>query len=264
MFIPEKNFAYLMPVQFGGGKFDKELKITQRSTSITISFETDKSMLEKYIPEGFELLKKEVQVDFSQHTQVSWMYGGQYNWIIVGVPVRFHGKRDEMEGFYPLVVWENKTAAIIGGREQTGIPKVFADIEDLHIFKPYYITSGSYEGNTFLKINFEATGEITGTELEKLRSRCLSRNYIGWRYIPKVGASGAELSQFILYPGGVEVETAHTGNTSIEWTDMNPMQNPMQFSIINNLASLPIKKINSAILSEGRTVLHSNGAKVIE
>jgi acetoacetate decarboxylase len=264
MFKLEKDFHYLMPVQFGGGKFDKEIKITQRSISLTISYETDKAMLENYLPDGFELLKEEVQLDFGQHTQVSWMYGGQYNWILVGVPVRFHGKKDELEGFYPLVVWENKAAAIIGGREETGIPKVFADIEDLHILKPYYVTSGSYEGNTFLNMNFEATGDINGKELEEVKSQFASRNYIGWRYIPKVGAPGAELSQFILYPGGFEVETAQIGNSSLKWTEMNPMQNPLQHSIINSLASLPIKKINSAILSKGRTTLHSNGAKVIE
>ena len=46
------------------------------------------------------------------------MHGGQYA-DQCGAPVRFHGKKDELDGAYTLVVWENKTAPILRGREQT-------------------------------------------------------------------------------------------------------------------------------------------------
>ncbi len=118
----------------------------------------------------------------------------------MAAPVRFHGKKDELDGAYTLVVWENKTAPILGGREQTGIPKIYADIEDLHIVRPNFATAVSYEGNTFLNMNFEARGSITGRDLDALKAQFLSMNTLGWRYIPKVGAPGAELSQFVLYP----------------------------------------------------------------
>lgn len=264
MFKPEKDFTYLMPVHFGGGKFNPETKIMQKATSLSISYETDQKLLENYIPEGFELLAPEVQVVFSKFTEISWLQGGQYNLINVAAPVRFHGKKDQLDGSYTLVVWENKTAPILGGREQTGIPKIFADIEDLHILKPHYATTISYEGNTFLNIDFEANRDITGNEFDQLKSQFLSMNTIGWRYIPKVGAPGAELSQFVLYPQGVEVETAQVGKGSLKWTEMNPMQNPNQYWIINSLAALPIKKINQATLIEGKAILHAMGARVIE
>jgi acetoacetate decarboxylase len=264
MFRTKKDFTYLMPVHFGGGKFDPETKITQKSMSLNISYETDPKILENFIPEEFELLTPEVQVGFSKFTEINWMFGGQYNLINVGVPVRFHGKKDQLDGSYTLVVWENKTAPIIGGREQTGIPKIFADIEDLHIVKPHYTTTVSYEGNTFLNMNFESTKEMNGNELDDVKSQFVSMNTIGWRYIPKVGAPGADLNQFILYPQGMEVKTAQIGKGSLKWTEMTPMQNPMQYYIINSLASLPIKKVNMAILSEGNAILRAMGAKVIK
>jgi acetoacetate decarboxylase len=264
IFRPENDFTYLMPVHFGGGKFDPTAKLTQKATSLTISYETDKSLLEKFIPEEFELLKGELQVAFNKFTEINWMYGGQYNLINVGAPVRFHGEKDQLEGSYTLVVWENKTGPILGGREQTGIPKIFADIEDLHILKPHYATTVSYEGNSFLNMNFESKGEMTGNELDEVKSQFKTMNTIGWRYIPKVGAPGADLSQFILYPQGMEVETAQIGNGSLKWTEMTPMQNPMQYYIINSLAALPIKKVNMAILSQGTATLRAMGAKVIE
>lgn len=167
MFRPEKDFTYLMPIHFGGGKFDPDMKLNQKVTSLAISYETDQKILEKFIPEEFELMAPNVNVAFSKFTEINWMHGGQYNVINVSSPVSFSGKKDQIEGDYTLVVWENRTAPILGGREQTGIPKIYADIEDLHILKPQYATTTSYEGNTFLNMNFESTGRITGNELDQ-------------------------------------------------------------------------------------------------
>ncbi len=264
MFQPQSDCTYLMPIHFGGGKFDPELRLTQRSATVSISYETERSLLKRHIPEGFELLAPVVQVAFNRLTEISWMQGGQYRLINVAVPVRFHGKKDTLDGTYPLVVWENKTAPILGGREQTGIPKIYADVEDLHIVRPYYTTTASNEGCTFLTMNFEAAGALSGTALDELRSRWASVNTIGWRYIPKVGAPGAELSQFILYPQGINVESAQTGKGSLTWLKPGPMQNPTQAHIINALASLPVVKVTEATLMEGMAILHAMGARVIE
>lgn len=89
-------------------------------------------------------------------------------------------------------------------------------------------------------------------------------NTIGWRYIPKIGAPGAELSQFILYPQSIEVESAEMGKGILKWTELTPMQNPSQYYIVNSLASLPIKKVNLAVLMNGSAELHAMGAKIIE
>ncbi|OEC88315.1 MULTISPECIES: acetoacetate decarboxylase family protein [Methanobacterium] len=264
MFKTQKDFTYLMPAHFGGGKFDPEAKLTQKSTALLIRYETDQKLLENYIPEGFELSAPEIQVAFNKFTEINWMQGGHYNLIDVSAPVRFNGKNEQLDGNYSLVVWENNTAPILGGREQTGIPKIFADIEDLHVLKPHYATTASYAGNTFLNMNFEATGELTGDEFEQAKAQSSSLNTIGWRYIPKIGAPGAELSQFILYPQGMEMETAQIGNARLKWTEMTPMQNPVQFHIINSLAALPIKRIINALFSEGSATLRAFGARILK
>ncbi|WP_298669347.1 acetoacetate decarboxylase family protein [uncultured Methanofollis sp.] len=264
MFRPRNDFTYLMPVHFGGGTFDPATLVTQRSTALTLTYETERDLLENYIPEGFELLAPEVQVSFNKFTEINWMQGGQYNLINVSAPVRFHGTKDRLDGAYTLVVWENKTAPILGGREQTGIPKIYADIEDLHIVRPHYATTVSYEGNTFLTLDFEAAGPVTGEGLDAVKSQMASMNTLGWRYIPKVGAPGAEVSQFVLYPQGMEVESAQAGTGTLRWTEQTPMQNPAQYYIINSLAALPIKRVTQAVLTEGRAVLRAMGARVIE
>jgi len=264
MFKLEKDFTYSMPAHFGGSKFDPEVKLTQKATTILISYETEEKLLENYIPEVFELLAPEVQVIFSEFREINWMLGGHYNLIDVSVPVRFNGKKDKVDGKYSLVVWENNTTPILGGREQTGIPKIYADIEDMHILKPHYATTASFDGNTFLNMDFEATGELTGDEFEQVKVMSLNLDTIGWRYIPKVGAPGAEISQFILYPQGMEVEKVQVGNGGLKWTELTPMQNPSQSHIINSLAALPVKNITGAMLSEGMAALRAFGARVLE
>jgi hypothetical protein len=264
MFRLQSDETYDMPVHFGGEKFDPGLKATQTATVLTISYETDRAQLENYIPDGFELRAPEVQVALNQLTEVNWLAGGQYNLINVTAPVRFRGKRDQLDGAYPLVVWENKTAPILTGREQTGIPKIYADIGDLQIVKPFYRTTASYEGNAFLIMDFEAIGPITGQELDRITSQFASMDALGWRYIPKVGAPGAELSQFVLFPQGMEVEMAQQGTGSLSWMEQTIAQNPRQYRIINSLASLPIVQITQALLIKGLIVLHAAGGRVIE
>lgn len=113
-------------------------------------------------------------------------------------------------------------------------------------------------------MDFETEGSVTDDELKTLQSMFISQNTLGWRYIPKVGAPGAELSQFVLYPQGMEVEKAQKGVGNLKWTEMTPMQNPNQYWIINSLAALPIKKITQSLLMEGQTILRAMGARVIE
>jgi len=264
MFKLDENLMYKMPVHFGGGEFDPEAQLTQKAISLYTSYESDKDLLENYLPEEFELISPEVQVVFSKFTEINWMYGGDYNLVDISLPVRFEGEEDQLDGKYPLVVWENNPLPIMGGREETGIPKIYADIGDLKILKPHYTTSASLNGYTFLNLYFESTDEIVGSDLEEVKSLFSSVNTIGWRYIPKVGVPGTELSQFILYPQGVNVEKAFGGNAVIKWIESTPMQNPSQSHIINSLASLPIKKMNTAILSEGIAILKANGASVLK
>jgi acetoacetate decarboxylase len=264
MFRLQKDTSYLMPAHFGGDIFDPSYKARQKATTLAVTFETDRAELERYIPEELKLRAPEVQVGLSQLTEINWLGGGRYNLVLVTVPVRYDGTKDHVDAAYPLVVWENRTAPILTGREQTGVPKIFADIEDLHIYRPHYATSVSYEGNTFLSMQFEAKGQMTGKELETAKLQFRPLDLIGWRYIPKVGAPGADLSQFIHFPQWMEVEKVYTGTGTVKWTELSVMQNPRQHHIIKALASLPVKKVIQSALAEGEIILDTTKARVLE
>lgn len=263
MFRLDRDATYLMPAHFGGDPFDPSYQARQKAAMLTVTFETDRAELERYIPEELELRAPEVQVALSQLTEINWLAGGRYNLVSVSAPVRFGGDVDRVDAPYALVVWENRTAPILTGREQTGVPKIFADIEDLHIHRPHYATSVSYEGNTFLTMTFEAGEPLSGADLDRAKATFGPLDTIGWRYIPKVGAPGADLSQFILFPQAMEVDRVYPGTGTLTWTELSPMQNPRQHHIIRALASLPVKRTIRSMLAEGEVVLRGAEARVL-
>ncbi len=67
--------------------------------------------------------------------------------------------------------------------------------------------------------------------------RTLSVNALHWRYIPKVGGTGADLSQPVLFTQRVETECGWQGSGGVQWTALRYEQNPIQAHIIYGFAS---------------------------
>ncbi len=264
MFKFEDNKTYLMPAHFGGREYNPAGIYYRDVVAVSYSCTTDGDRLADYMPEGFELIRPELMISYTQSREVEWMAGSAYNLIEVSVPARFKGRRDRLDGQFALVVWENKTAPILGGREQTGIPKIYAAIEDLHKIEQNYFTNASYEGITFLRLEFIGARPLEAQQLDQMKALAADRKVFGWRYIPKVGGPGAELNQPILYPQSVELESAWVGSGTVEWTTPKPQQNPMQWHIIKALADLPIIEMAPVVMAKSVAVLKPALARVLE
>lgn len=100
--------------------------------------------------------------------------------------------------------------------------------------------------------------------LAALRTSMATINLFCWRYIPKVGGPGADLSQPILYPQGFEVDSAWTGSGTVQWTKLRPEQNPTQWHIIKALAELPIIEMAPVLMYKGVAVLKPSQGRVLE
>jgi acetoacetate decarboxylase len=261
MFKFEEGKCYKMPAHFGGSYFDPDAKaIYDDVVTLIFSYTTDGEQLSNYVPEGFELTKPELSIEFQQCRQVEWMAGSYYDLVSVAAPVRFNGQRDRLEGSFSLVVWENKTTPILTGN-MMGVPKIYADIEDLHILADTYRTRLSFEGSTFLELEMIRHQPLDAEELKAMNTDI---NSLGWRYIPKVGAPGADLSQPILFPMHNEPNSAWLGSGKVKWTKSTWDQNPMQFYIINALAELPIIDMKPVILTQGREILTEAQGRVLK
>lgn len=257
----EPDHCYRMPVVFGGSNYEEHVAVYHDVTTLSLRYVTDGALLTPHIPEGLELLLPELCINFVQCREVDWLAGSAYNLIDVSVPVRFHSERETIDGGFSFVVWENNTTPILTGREETGVPKIYADIEDLHRMGDNYLTTASLAGNTFLRLGFTAEQELTGSDLDPLRDAEI--NAINYRYIPKVGAPGADLEQLILFPQRAENTQAWRGTGSVGWTALDWTQAPMQFHIIQALAALPILELKPAILTKGATYLMAPKARVL-
>ena len=104
----------------------------------------------------------------------------------------------------------------------------------------------------------------TAPKLAKMKASPIEKVLFGWRYISKIGGPGAELSQPILYPQSLEVDSAWIGKGTVQWTQLKPEQSPQQWYIIKALAELPIIELAPAMMVKGVATLKSMQARVLK
>ena len=271
MFRFDDTKTYRMPATFGDLPTAPETTVYMRDTvGLSVTCTTEEDRLARYVPDVFEILRPEVVIGFVQMREIDWMAGGRYNVVMVDVPVRYKGRRDRLEGNFNLVTWENRTTPILAGRDDAGIPKIYAEIQDLHagaapyLDAPDYFTNASYDGNTFVRMEMSGARPVEGEQLAALRASPVAINVFGWRYIPNVTAPGAAASYPVLFPQGGEVREAWIGSGSVEWIRQKPWQNPTQHHIINALADLPVIETAPVMMTKGSAFLKSGQARVLE
>lgn len=242
-----EDYVYDMPVHFTGRPFYQVRAVYGDVTNISVNYETDQGALLELIPEDFELLKPVVSVQFANCRDVDWMTGGEYRLIQLASPVRYVGNAEGLEGEYPLVIWENKTCPIIGGREEDGMPKIFADVAAERHQEDHWFTAASHECNTFLTIDFEKKAELSPKDIAAINEHS-KINFFGWRSIPNLGKGGTSLSHATLYPQEMIVSCAWFGEGRINWPPFKPEMHMKQSGMIDALARLPIVKYMPAMM----------------
>jgi len=261
-FTIQDDYVYKMPVHFGGSPFYPYKAIYEDMLGISIGYETDHELLLRYVPDVFELREPIVTVQYSNCRDVVWMSGGEYRLIQVTIPVLYTGQSEGLCGDYALVVWENKTCPILGGREEDGVPKVFADIARERHVEEHWFTAASYESRTFLDIDFTREAEASNETIEKLNAHG-KINLFGWRYLPNLGKGGASLSQATLYPQEMHIKQAWSGVGNLRWTPLTQHLHPLQNHIIQSLADLPIRKYTEAMMIRCSASLNVGDSKIL-
>lgn len=261
MFKFSENSNYQMPAHFGGYEGPPRSSTYHDVTMMAISYETDHDALAQYLPEAFQLTQPVISIQYAMNRGVDWLAGGSYNLICVNVPVAYLHGQERLEGAYALVLWENKTCPILSGRELTGMPKIFANIEDHHQLGDRLFTNASYEGATFLRMDFQKIGTMTAEEVSALNQQSGKLNWFGWRYIPNTGRPGAALSHATLYPIEFVYTAGWRGNGKVRWEVLTPEQHPKQAHIINALSQLPIRSYQECMMTQGSQVLRNDIAR---
>jgi hypothetical protein len=122
-----------MPLIMGSVHDQKRVKLPYPHVEVlAFQYLTDPEALVELLPECYQRGKDAlVSIVFSENNGLSFMAGGGYRLAAVQVSAHFDGTQDHVEGDYILVMFENQTWPIIGGREDLGVPKLYADISPI-------------------------------------------------------------------------------------------------------------------------------------
>jgi len=214
------------------------------------------------IPEEFTITRPVLLIMYEKCNGVQWMGGSQYSLIAVSVQVQYTAGSEPIDGVYHLVLWENKAEPILGGREEAGMPKVFADIPEYRRIGDNLSVNASHERRTFFEMELSIGRAYSAEELATLNTNNGRAVQFGWRYIPKIGPyAGPALSEATYYPVDNTYTSASGGTGSVTWTVPSLPQHPTQHDIIAALAALPVREYLPGSLRKGTSTMRMDLAR---
>lgn len=263
-----------MPVGFGpslgprqgpdGRRFNGE---EYRSTHMSVTLAVDPERLAPLLPPGYEPSPNptvRVQTNFLK--DVPWLAGRGYNFAEVLFSVVFHCKAGEIEGDLVSVMWESMADPIISGREELGLPKLFADIPDLQPTADGMRMSASWCGFEFLSVDllglqlgpWPAEREATTESVKRSTGGSnAGRARLYYKYFPKTGRlDQPEVCYTTVTPPGnyeMKVLETWTGDARVNFCEARWEDLPTMAQIANGLAGLGLGRPIEARLSRQRT-----------
>jgi acetoacetate decarboxylase len=186
----DDNKYYRMPFIMGPA-FDRD-NIPQilypKTESLVLQYKSDPEAIASLLPECYLPTKEPiVTVIFGYNSGLEFMAGGEYRIATVQVSARFKGEKDNVEGDYILVMFENETAPIIGGREDLGVPKIYADISPIKMLSEGHLRcEASLWGHLLFGIDLEPLKEQSKIVIQVASKRINERPWLCYKYIPSL------------------------------------------------------------------------------
>lgn len=180
---------YRMPLIMGAVLDKRNLKIAIPQIEIlAFQYLTDPESVAALLPECYHPGKEPlVTVVFAQSNGLSVMAGNGYRTASVQVSARFDGKKDHVTGDYILVMFENQAWSVIGGREELGIAKLYADISSIKLMPDGHLRcEASYWGHMLFGLDVPALNKQIGVVRAVASRQFSSRTWLGYKYIPSL------------------------------------------------------------------------------
>jgi len=246
-----------MPL-IGGPIFEKGEPIPYPEVrGLVVQYETTKEAIGALLPDcyrpGAEPL---VTALFGYNNGLSFLAGGEYRIATVQVSARFDGQEDHVEGDYILVMFEDRTLPIIGGREQLGVPKLFADISIIKKMPDGRLRSdASLWGHPLFSIEV-ADLKKKNAVIRLMANRQFSeRPWLGYKFIDRLdGPPDAD------YPtitrNDVKVDELWLGKSAeINFGNVSEEDIGHVARVVEALKSLPVVQVKRSILYRGSALL---------
>jgi len=206
----ETGKVYEMPVFFGPAPTPKSPDSSGRYIlnkpadveAVSVQFETDSNKLEALLPERFSSNAPVVSVTACEFCNIGSFAGNTYYLINISTPVHYDGKEEQVDGDLVLAMFENHAEPIIGGRDQLGYSKIYADIPRYVKNKQTIKTSAFSWGFKFLDISIDLDQPAQDVEMMKTLS-AKSQGKLNYKYIqgtPYKGVGVGNVGADVCYP----------------------------------------------------------------
>jgi hypothetical protein len=261
-------------------------------TGLAVTYLTHREAVAALLPDRFTVgagpgAEALVTVSWASNRGVDWLAGGGYNLIGVNVAATYRGEVDVVAGGYCVILWEDATEPILTGREQTGIPKVYADITDLTPSGPngngFAVRAmvspptparrfasqreggadGGEAGSPVVEIEIEDLRPLPDSELRAMEERSRAGSWMGYKYIPRIAGGGADLEYATVFPTEQVYDRAEIGNGRVRFFASAFERNPTHWQVVNLLCELEPLEYRSAVLTHGKTRLFAGRARAL-
>jgi hypothetical protein len=258
-------------------------------TSLQVTFLTHREAVAALLPDRFTVGagpdgEALVTVSWASNRGCDWLAGGGYNLVGVNVAATYRGDADVVSGGYCVILWEDATEPILTGREQTGIPKVYADISDLEPRNgngfavratvepptparrfagrtPSRVDQG--DAHAVVSIEIENLQALPESALRAMEETARAGSWMGYKYIPRIAGAGADLEYATVFPTEQVYDRAETGAGRVRFFPSTFERNPTHWQVVNLLCQLEPLEYRSATLTHGKTRLFAGRARAL-
>ncbi|HSB64991.1 MAG TPA: acetoacetate decarboxylase family protein [Anaerolineales bacterium] len=185
----DPSLYYRMPLAMGAVGDRRNAKLVYPQVEVlAFQYLTDADALADLLPEYYQPGKEPlVTVIFSQNNGLSFMAGGGYRLAAFQLSARYDGKQDHLEGDYIVVMFEDNTWPIIGGREDLGVPKLYADISKIKIMPDGHLRcEASVDGHLLFGLDVPPLKRQIGLARLLAGRQINARPWFGHKYIPSL------------------------------------------------------------------------------
>lgn len=257
----ERGTLYRMPVGFGPALGPRQgpdgrdfTGLEHRCTHFSLRFDVAPERLSAVMPPGFRPAEKPAvtfQLNFNE--DVAWLAGRGYNYLEVLMSTVYEGERDTVEGDLVAVMWESLADAVWPGREEIGLPKLYADIPAPQVTSAGTSVLASWDGFGFFDASFD--GLRLGPWDEEAVARAepsvrgtggseTGRPRLYYKYIPRTGGEGeADVAYATMTPAGanqVRVVESWSGAGAAAFRPARWEDLPTFAQIVNGMAGLEL------------------------
>ena len=185
---PSKH--YRMPLLLGPMFDYKDLPVWAYPEIDVTAYQylTKREAIESVLPDCYQPADDPmVTVFFSEYNGLDFMAGGGYRTATFQVSARFDGEKDHVEGDLVLVMFEDKTWPILGGREDLGVPKLYARISPMKTYSDGRVRAeASLWGHSLFSLELQRLRSQPGVVRAVATRRINARPWLGYKYIPSL------------------------------------------------------------------------------